>query len=296
MRMDEALTLSMFFESWELFRDSVFAGAIGGGVLGFLGVYVVLRRMVFLSAALSQVAGLGVALTFFASITFGLSGWVVSPSLGAMVLSMGAVALVLMDRSPTASRRDAMLGVLFLFGSASTLALGTRIVEEIQDIQTLLFGTAVAVVPEELHQLAIVAVLITLLHLWWWRGFVAVSVDPESAEVRGLKVRGVELVLLTSLALGISVVTRILGALPAFAFSVLPAIAALQISPNVPRAMWIAGVIGAFCGAVGYVVAFLASIPVGASQTLVAIVVVCFFYALGRVLKMVKSTDLPSAS
>ena len=55
-------TWSEFIEGWELFRDPVLSAAIAGAVLGYLSVYIVLRRMVFVSAAVTQSAGLGVAL------------------------------------------------------------------------------------------------------------------------------------------------------------------------------------------------------------------------------------------
>lgn len=284
--MDDALTLSMFFESWELFREAALSGLVAGAVLGLMGVYVVLRRMVFLSAALSQMAGLGVAVAFYLKVTFGLSGWMVSPALGAFTMSLAAIAVVMSDRGD-ASRRDAILGVLFLLGSAATLALGTRIVEEIQDIQTLLFGTAVAVVPEDFKWLTAFCAGLLVLHLWWWRGFVAVSVDRQDARIRGIHVGWVDLALLGSLALGISIVTRILGALPAFAFSVLPAVAALQLATNVQRSMWIAGFVGAACGFGGYVVAFLYSLPVGASQTLLCTAVVALAFGVAAIRNVV---------
>jgi ABC-type Mn2+/Zn2+ transport system permease subunit len=53
-------SLSVFFQAWSFFRDRILAGSLVGAVLGLLGVHVLVRRMVFLSAALSQVAGLGV--------------------------------------------------------------------------------------------------------------------------------------------------------------------------------------------------------------------------------------------
>lgn len=57
-----------FQAGWELFRDPILCALIAGCVLGFLSVYVVLRRMVFVSAAVTNTAGLGVALAFFAEI------------------------------------------------------------------------------------------------------------------------------------------------------------------------------------------------------------------------------------
>src|SRR5262245_34717923 len=48
-----------------LYLDSFIANIAVGVLLGALGLFVILRRIVFLSAALSQVAGAGLALAFF---------------------------------------------------------------------------------------------------------------------------------------------------------------------------------------------------------------------------------------
>mgnify|MGYP001549500826 CR=1 FL=1 len=69
--MDETgLTLADFFEGWALFEYPALAGAVAGAILGLLGVYVVLRRLVFLSAAVSQAAGLGVVIAFYLHAAF----------------------------------------------------------------------------------------------------------------------------------------------------------------------------------------------------------------------------------
>lgn len=271
-----------FFESWELFRDPALAGATVGFVLGFLGIYVIARRMVFLSAALSQCAGLGVALSFYAQIHWGFVGLAGSPRLGALVVTLTMALVLTTDRKAVATRRDSLLGFAFLLGSAGTLAVSTRIVQETQDIQSLLFGSAVAVLPEDLRFVLLTALAVTFLHIWWMRGFVQISIDPDSAMVRGLPVRLLEAALLLSLALAISFFTQILGALPVFAFSVLPAMAALRVSRNLSMALVVAGGCGAACGFLGYLAAFQYELPVGASQALVGIILVLAAEALRR--------------
>jgi zinc transport system permease protein len=261
----------MFFEAWELFRDPALAGAIAGAVLGLLGVYVVLRRMVFLSAAITQAAGLGVAAAFYVQIQLGVAAWLASPTLGATVFTLIAVAIAAAGRGRPHVRIDSLLGLAYLVGAAGTLAVGTRIVQEIQDIQTLLFGSAVAVLPDDLRMLVWLGGAIAVVHAWWWRGFSAVSFDPDGARVRRLPVRVLEAALLISLALAISAVTRVLGALPAFAFSVLPAMAAVRVAPNVQSALVLATLLGGASGFLGYLAAFLYELPVGATQALVGV-------------------------
>ncbi len=275
---------SGFFESWELFRDPALAGTIVGFVLGYLGVYVIARRMVFLSAALSQCAGLGVAFAFYGQIHWGLSGLAASPRLGALAVTLTTALVLTMDRKAVATRRDSLLGFAFLLGSAGTLAISTRIVQETQDIQSLLFGSAVAVLPEDLGFLLLTALAVTSLHVWWMRGFLQASIDPDSAMVRGLPLRLLEAALLLSLALAISFFTQILGALPVFAFSVLPAMASLRISRNLTMALLLAGGCGAASGFLGYLAAFQYELPVGASQALVGIALVAVAEALRRFL------------
>jgi zinc transport system permease protein len=266
-----ARDLGGFFDSWELFRDPALTGAIAGLVLGFLGVYVIARRMVFLSAALSQSAGLGVALTFYGQAHFGLSGIAGSPRVGALVVTLATALLLSTERRPAATRRDSLLGLAFLLGSAGTLAISTRLVRDTHDIQSLLFGSAVAVLPEELRFVLYTALAMIALHLWWVRGFMQISTDPDSAAVRGLPVRLLDATLLLSLALAISLFTQVLGALPVFAFSVLPAMAALRVSIHMRMALLVAAFLGGASGFLGYVAAFQYELPVGAAQTLVGI-------------------------
>lgn len=260
-----------FWDSWDLFRDAALAGTFAGAILGTLGVYVLIRRMVFLSAALSQAASLGVATAFWAQIQ-GAPTWLATPTLGALGGTLLATALAgLPDRS---GRRDGLLGAIYLVGAAGTLAIGTKIVQELQDIESLLFGSGVAVLPEDFQTIAWLALALGLVQLWLHRGLLHVSLDRDGARVQRLPVRFLDLVLVLSLAGAVSVATRLLGALPVFAFMVLPALAALDLAQNPAQALLLSALLGAVAGLGGYWLAFSASLPVGAAQTLVAALLV----------------------
>ncbi len=266
----EDTSLRVFFESFELFADAAWSGTLLGLALGAMGVYIVLRRLVFLAAALGQASSLGVASAFWLERRLGLSPEHFPPTLGAAIAAAIAVMPAAFERKRAGAHREGLLGLIYLVGAAGTLALGTRIVQDLHDIDSLLLGSAVAVLPEQFRLVFVVVTLLVLLHALAWRGFAAVSFDRAGARVRGLPVRSLELVLLLSIALGVSVSTRVIGALPSFALSVLPALAATLVCANVPRALVLAGLLGAVSGFVGYVLAFWARLPVGAAQTLVA--------------------------
>lgn len=264
---DELPTWSEFIGAWELFRDPVVCASVAGAVLGLLGVHIVLRRMVFVAATLSQTSGLGVALSFYAAIHLGLE---VDPLLGAIVASLLAAGLASLDPRRLRLGRDSMLALLWMMAGGAALMVGDRISQEAQDIDGILFGTAVLVRPGDLHAVELVGGLCTTFVLLANRGIVFAGFDPDGARVQKLPVRALDLALLLMVTLMVAVSTRALGALPVFAFSVLPAIAALLAVRTLALALPLAAVLGLLSGAVGYLIAFFLSFPVGASQTVVA--------------------------
>src|SRR5690606_8328947 len=87
-------SLSEFWQAWDTFEPGVLAAVVVGATLGLVGVYVVLRRLVFLSAAVGQTASLGVVLSLFLTAVVGPVWWVPSPTLGAVTLAFAGTLFV----------------------------------------------------------------------------------------------------------------------------------------------------------------------------------------------------------
>lgn len=295
-----------FFEAWELFyRAPTLTGTLAGGLLGLLGVYIVLRRMIFLSAAVSQASGLGVAYAFYVDAIYGVgeltahgthhghvegdSGWLVElfsrPLFVAMLFSLAAT-LTLAWRSDVRRRNEQLLGLVYLFGAGGMAVLLAQVGTESHNVTTLLLGNPVVVLERDFQMISWLAAVLGVVHLVFARGFVQASFDPEGARVRGLPVRSLDVVLLVSLAVAVSACTRVLGALPVFAFSVLPAMAAVRLSPNVGVALVVATLIGAGAGFFGYFLAFVYRVPVGAVQTVLAVGLVALAEALRQGIRL----------
>lgn len=264
----------------ELFRDPILCGALAGAVLGYLGVFVVLRRMVFVTAAISQSAGLGVALAFYAQIHLGLE---VDPVAGAVGLSLLTMSTFALPVERLRLSRESFLGAAYITAAAAAVLVGDRISQEAHDISGILFGTAVLVRRSDLLWVAGSGALVTLIHALWHRGFLFAAFDPDGARVQKLPVRLLDATMWTSLALMVSFSTRALGVLPVFAFAVLPAMAALLVGMGPARTMALAGVIGGASGALGYLAAYLFALPVGASQATVLAVVLAVMLLARRV-------------
>jgi zinc transport system permease protein len=267
----------------DVYLAPIVTGAAAGAVLGFLGVYVVLRRLVFISAALSQVSGLGVALAFYLQIHLGLHGGLGEPVLVALALSLATTLLFQPDPARLHLSRDALLGLVYVLAGGAALFLGTRISQEAHDITSILFGVGVAVRDVDLRLTLGVGGAILAAQVWLVRGLAVATFDPVSARVNGVPVASLDIFLFFSLAVAVAITTRALGALPVFGLSVLPAIAALALRRRLGPVLVVASLVGGLAGVLGYVYAFFTRFPVGASQTVIAGLIALLAIALRAV-------------
>jgi zinc transport system permease protein len=272
--------------NFAIFRDAIWTGGLAGALLGFIGVHVVLRRMVFASSAIAQAAALGVALSFWISgvidpiahsaghtATPGehpTPSWLFEPTLWAMAASLLATLVFVLDPVRLHLTRESLLGLVFLASSSGAVMIGDRISQEAHDLGAILFGSAVVVARVDLYLVAGAAVVLLSAHLLLWRALLFVGYDPMAARVQGLPVRALDVFLFVSVGLAVALSTRALGALPVFGFSVLPAMAALALTARIGLVFGLATVLGAVSGVGGYAVSFRAELPVGATQTATA--------------------------
>jgi zinc transport system permease protein len=267
-----------FAAAWEIFREPVLTAVVAGALLGFLSAYVVLRRMVFVSAAVSQAAGLGVALSFYSAIHLGV---LADPSLGAVALSLLCAAALVWDPRRFGISSEALLGLAFAFAGGAAVIVGARISQEANDIQAILFGTAVLVEHGDFVRVVWTAALVLILHLWWFRGLTFAAFDPTAARIQGLPVKLLDAVILLSIGVAVGVSARALGSLPVFALSTLPATASVMVARGRTWTTFLAAAaIGAAAGGAGDLLSFFRDHPVGASQTVVAVGFVALAFAI----------------
>jgi zinc transport system permease protein len=267
-----------FWDARFLWQEPMLAAVIGGGLLGYLGFFVVLRRIAFMSAALSQVSGLGVAVAFFVGSFAGIAPhdeapWWAAPGLYAFAFAgLGAVLMAL----PSRSRRvtpESVVALAYVASSAFVMVVlsSPRIAQEAHEVGDLLFGNAVVVKSEDLIQLAMATGLTLVLHGLFFKEFLFSSFDPDTARVSGVPVKRMELLLHLSLAFCIAIATRAIGALPVFSFLVLPAGAAMLFSERLHVVLVLSVFIGVVCAALGYYLSWTLSLPTGSVMVALAV-------------------------
>lgn len=260
-----------FFEAYFLWRNAMAAALIAAAMCGYLGVFIVLRRMTFVSAALSQVSGLGVALSFLVGSYLGVDPhgdavpWYVSPVFLALALSCAASMLLALPTQARRANTESLVALAYLAASASVVLVlaSPRIVQEAHEVGELLFGSAVAVRSQNLQALAAAAVVVAVVHGALFKDFVFVSFDAESARSVGYPVARLHGALNLTIAVAVAMATRALGTLPVFAFLVLPAGAVLLFARRLWQAACLSVLVAVVSAALGYYLSFAYQLPTG---------------------------------
>ena len=258
--------LGQFINSYFLWRDPMIVGAFTGAICGFLGVYVVLRRIIFVSATLTQISSFGVVLAFYLEVIWlAIFSSLFGPFAISLILTVIAAAFYALKRDFSRISREGVIAFGFLLASGGVIILGDRIAKGAHDISTILFGSAVVVDPVDVYLIPGVAILVFVIHLIYFKDFIFVSFDTESAKLFKYPVRRLNTLLLIKIALVVAVSTRALGALPVFALLALPPLSALYLTENLKLVFIFSVIIGILSAVLGYFFSFVLSIPTGAS-------------------------------
>jgi zinc transport system permease protein len=264
-----------FWDAYDFWRDSVIAVGLAGALLGFLGVYIVLRRVVFVGAALTQISGVGIAVAFWLASYFptqdahhGGHAWWLSPQIFSLLAAIGGALLFSLLFQSSRARRlssEAIVALGWVLAAAALLLIlsSKRIVAEAHEVDDILYGSAVLVRPSQLKTLAAVVAAILVIHLAFYKEFLLATYDPETANALGYRTAIWDLILYATFGVGISFATRTIGALPSFAFVVIPAASALLLVRRVVWAFPLAVAFAVFGGVFGYYLSFTKNYPTG---------------------------------
>ncbi len=262
--------LGGFLAAREIWQAPLLASVMAGALLGFLGVYVVLRRTVFVSAALTQISTVGLVVGLFVEERLHVEAEHAHHQL-AMAMGFAVVgALLLGALRPKRLPAEATVGAAWVTASAVVVLGISRLVHASHDLGGMVFGNAVAVPDGELWMIGAVALFCALLLLAFAKEIAFASFDPETATALGMRVRVWDAVLSLTIGLAIPASARALGALPVFALLTLPASAALLLGLRFRAVFAVATAVGVVSAAGGYLASWFAETPTGATMVLVA--------------------------
>jgi ABC-type Mn2+/Zn2+ transport system permease subunit len=216
----------------EMFPEAVIAGAVIGAVCAMLGVFVILKRVVFIGIALSEVAACGIAAAIMCHI---------HPFLGAATLTLATVTVLSYPFESNRLPRDAVLGIIFVLASAASILLVAHSGFGLQDVKALLYGDLILTSDTDLTLILAIFIPVGVYLLAFLRPTLYTFLDREAARVLGLRVVLWELLYFFALGLAVSAASKVAGALLVFCYLVVAPSTALLLS----RKLWLVLLISA---------------------------------------------------
>ncbi len=250
------------------FPEALRAGLLISAVCSLLGVFVILKRAVFIGITLSEVAACGVAASFLLGIP---------PFAGSLILVLGAVSLLAMPSENQRIPRDTLMGILFIAASALTILLVSKSGPGLMEINAVLYGDLILASKKELLILFFVLTPALLLFLLFVRPTLYTFMDREGSKVLGIKTWIWESLYFLMLGIVISAASQIAGALLIFCYLVVCPATALILSKRIKTVMLISPLFGMTSTFFGMVVSFNYDFPT--NQTIC--IICCILFAVG---------------
>ena len=274
--------------AYAFFQKGLLVACLSGALLGFIGVYIVLRGMSYIGHGLSHSIFGG----FAAAQLFAAQFYVLGAGLWGIASALAISVVVKKSRVGA----DAAIGVITLASFALGVALFAKFGATGPSFDNALFGSILGITPIQIVGLVAVSILTGLFVFLRYRALLFSTFDPDVAQVSGVRVTRIEAALMVILSLAILATLTVVGVTLVAAMLVIPAVIARMLTDSFGRMLAYSTVVGTICGLVGMYLSYYAGVPSGTMIVLVgaALFVVVLAFTGGRGLR--RSSGLDSHS
>jgi zinc transport system permease protein len=259
--------------AWELFGDAVLAGLAMSAALPLVGLLLVLRRQVFLCAAIGQSGGLGIAFGIWLVLAVGgphLHWQTVAGSFPLLFGSGFGVAAAWLALRQSAQgmteaggNPEARAAWLFLLGGSGAMVLLAEAPHGLQTVQQLLLSSLLgATGADRWLACALLSLLIGAACLWP-RRLALWAIDPLSARVYGANMALLDLLVALAIGTTLAFAIHVAGLPFAFAGAILPVLSARELAGSLRTVTWLAPLLGTLGFGLGWWWATAQDLPPG---------------------------------
>jgi ABC-type Mn2+/Zn2+ transport system permease subunit len=258
-----------------LLRQALIGSVLVGLVCPLVGVYFVLRRMIFLGVALPQLSAAGIAFSFFVyRVLVGPHQHFELTERGlAMIGSfaftlLGLLILAALERHKETV--EARIGITYAVAAAATILFVAADPGADAQMVSLLKGDILATTSASLGVLAAVFGATVLALLAFRKEFLLVSFDRDLAVVFGKRVGLWDSLLYLLIGVIISLGVMTAGPLVTFGFLVVPPLTARLVTRRMLTFSLVAAGLGAAAAFAGFYCAYRFDMPLGPAEVAIA--------------------------
>jgi ABC-type Mn2+/Zn2+ transport system permease subunit len=253
-----------------LLRNSVYTSVLVGFACPLVGVFLVVRRLVFMGVALPQISSTGVAIALslplwlgFKLTSYGPHSAHVLAFVGSITLSLAAILILAFLERRGRGQPEGRLGTAYVVAAAlSILLLSKNPYGEIGWLD-MLKGEVITISNFDLALTAGMLALVLVALLIFHKELLLVSFDRTMAITLRKKVVFWDILLYLLIGLTVSMAVLSVGPLIAFGFLLIPALMAHLFARNMRQFTTLASLIGGVAAFLGFWIAYQWDLPVG---------------------------------
>ena len=272
-----------------LLHHALWGSVVVGFVCPLIGVYFVLRRLIFWGVALPQVSASGIAFAFmlqglgFNFLAGGEAGERHLAIVGALAFTVGTILVLAALERRGAGLSEGRIGALYALAWASSILFVAWNAAGETEMLGLLKGEIVSISESDFHAMLNIFGVLAAVMLLFQREFTFISYDRDMAVTLGRKVLAWDLLLYLIIGVTISLGVMTVGPLVIFGFLVIPPLAALPWSRAMASFSMLASALGGLSAFAGFYISYTYDLPLGP----VVICIACGVYALSSAIRFI---------
>ncbi|MBN1189029.1 MAG: metal ABC transporter permease [Dehalococcoidales bacterium] len=258
---------------YEFMRNALMAGLLAAVACGFVGVYVVVKRIVFISGGIAHASFGGIGMGYFLGI---------NPIVGALVFSLASGLAIGGITRRTRLPADTAIGVLWAVGMASGIIFINLTPGYAPDLMSYLFGNILTVPMSDIMLMLALDAVIMGIVIALFKEYLILSFDEEYATAIGMPVERLYLLLMALIALTVVVLIRVVGMILVIALLTFPAAMARLFTHDMKKVMLLSVLFGFLFTLGGLWLSCELNLPSGATIILLGGAVLAVSFAVSR--------------
>jgi len=259
----------------EFMRRGLIAAVMVSAVAAVIGCFVILKGMAFIGDALPHASFGGVAAAFVLGANLYLGGAIAAVLTALLIGFVSRRALL---------KYDTAIGILFVGAFAAGILIISRRTNYTPDLFSFVFGNVLGVSWSDVWTTAVVAAVILVLVVLFYKELLFVTYDPSMAAAAGLPVAAIQYGLLALIGVTTVIGLQTVGIVLVVALIVTPAATAQLLTRRLPAMMAVGAAVGVLSSLAGLYVAYYADVSASAAivLTATAFFFLAFLLAPGR--------------
>ncbi|HEX7859531.1 MAG TPA: metal ABC transporter permease [Verrucomicrobiae bacterium] len=290
-------SLHEMFDPHFLLRNSVYIGILIGLVCPLVGIFLVVRRLIFMGVALPQVSSCGIAFAF------ALHSWKWIPHLeessehglalaGASLFTLATLVVLSMLERKGRGSTEGRIGTVYVLAGAWSILLLLKNPFGEHGLLERLQGKIIAVSNFDLGLTAVIFFVVVICLILFQKELLLVSYDREMALSLGKRAWGWDGLLFVIIGLVISLAVLSVGPAVTFGFLILPPLIVRKFARTMRQFCLSASLLGGLSSVLGFWIAYEYDLPVGPTDIALLGIIYAAVAALRKVIEMIRKPAL----